>query len=92
MDFFEKVGATISTKGHEAVDKVKEMTEIASLKSQISACEEIIKKNYQEIGKLYYEQYAEQEDAPYEKQCNAVKNAERGIRELERKIQELKGL
>ncbi|MCM1567817.1 MAG: hypothetical protein NC081_00030 [Roseburia sp.] len=92
MDLFEKVGATITTKGQEAVDKVKEMAEIANLKSQIATCEEIVKKNYQEIGKLYYEQYAEQEDAPYEKQCSAIRNARRGIRELEQKIQEVKGI
>ena len=48
MDFFEKIGDTISVKGKEAVDKAKELAEIASLKSQISTCEEVIKKNYME--------------------------------------------
>ena len=48
MDFIEKIGDTISAKGKEAADKAKELAEIASLKSQIGTCEEIIKKNYME--------------------------------------------
>ena len=45
MDWMEKLGDTISAKGREAADKAKEMAQIASLKSQISTCEEVIKKN-----------------------------------------------
>lgn len=58
MDFFEKLGETITERGKEAADKAKDLAEIARLKSQISTCEEVIRKNYMEIGRLYYEKYA----------------------------------
>lgn len=90
MDFIEKVGSVITAKGQEAVDKAKQLAEIAGLKSQIASCEEVIKKNYLEIGRLFYEEYANEEDSPYGKQCQAISNAKKGIEELEQKIQEIK--
>ena len=61
-----------------------------SLKSQIATCQEVIKKNYLEIGKLYYEEYRDVEDAPFEKQREAITNARKGEEELQAKIEELK--
>lgn len=92
MDFFEKLGDIISAKGKQVADKAKDTAEIMNLKSQISTCEEVIKMNYVEIGKLFYEQYGEDGDAPFEKQRNAIKNARNGINELQAKIDQLKGL
>ena len=59
MDIIEKIGDTITEKGKVAADKAKELAAIANLKSQISTCEEVMKKNYLEIGKIYFEQYSE---------------------------------
>ncbi len=92
MDFLEKLGDTITVKGREAADKAKEMAEIASLKSQIAACEEVIKKNYTEIGRLFMEQYKDAEDAPFEKQRTAIVNAQAGVEDLQKKIRKIKGL
>lgn len=92
MDFIEKLGDTITTKGKQVADKAKDTAEILSLKSQIATCEEVIKMNYLEIGRLFYEQYGEDADAPFEKQRNAIKNARIGINELHAKIDQVKGL
>ena len=92
MDLFEKIGDTITTKGQEAVDKAKEIAEIANLRSQIATCEEVIKKNYLEIGKLYYELYGDMEEETFAKQCGAIKNARHGVDELQQKINDIKGL
>ena len=92
MDLLEKVGTSIAAKSKEAVHKAKILAEVASLKGQIAACEEVIKKNYLEIGKLYYEEYSDVPDAPFEKQCTAIRNARNGVLELQEKIDELKGL
>lgn len=92
MDFFEKIGETITTKGREVTDKAKDIAEIANLRSQISTCEEVVKKNYLEIGKLYYEQFKDAEYNDFEEQCSAVANAKAGIQALEEKIQEIKGV
>lgn len=92
MDFFEKVGETITTKGKEVGDKAKDVAEIVSLKNQIKVCEDVIRKNYMEIGKKYYEANKDSLDAEYERQCTAIKNAENGVKELEEKIRKIKGI
>ena len=92
MEFFEKVGETITAKGKDVADKAKDFAEIASLRSQISTCEEVMKKNYLEIGKLYYEQFKEAEYNDFVEQCTAIKNAKNGVEALEAKIKEIKGV
>lgn len=92
MDFFNKVEETITAKGQAVVDKAKEMAEVASLKSQIATCEDVIKKNYAQIGKLYFEKYGGEPEEALAKQCRAIENARTGIRELEEKIKEIKGV
>lgn len=92
MDFIEKLGDTISAKGKEVAEKAKETAEILALKGQISTCEEVIRKNYVEIGKMYFEQYGEIPEEPFEKQCRAIHNAMNGVKELQDRINELKGL
>lgn len=91
MDFFDRIGDVISEKGKEVAGKAKEVAAVANLKSQISTCEEVIKKNYLEIGKLFMEQYGDDEDAPFEKQRTAIRNAQKGVRELREKIAKIKG-
>ena len=104
MDLIEKVSETVTANGKKAVDKAKELTEIAGLKKQIAACEEGIWKNYLEIGKMVVAQYkqagktdqgvggdpatADRDIFPYEKQCKAVLNAQAGVKDLERRIRE----
>ena len=92
MDFIEKIGDTIIIKGKEAADKAKEVAEIANLRSQISTCEEVIKKNYMEIGKKYLELYGDMPEEPFEKQCRAIRNAQTGVEALQERIKEIKGI
>lgn len=92
MDILEKLGDTISAKGREAAGKAREIAEIANLKSQIATCEEVIKKNYLEIGKLYYELYGDMAEESFAKQCRNIKNARHGVNELQQEIDALRGL
>ncbi len=92
MDFFEKVGETITEKGKEVTNKAKDIAEIAGLRNQISTCEDVIRKNYLEIGRLYYEQFANTENNAFEEQCTAIANAKNGVEALEGKIREIKGV
>lgn len=86
----EKMGETISIKGKEVVDKAKVLAEIANLKGQINTCEEVIKQNYLEIGRAYYETHREMPEVSFEKQCRAIDNAKNGMKELQAKIEELR--
>ncbi|MBE5883635.1 MAG: hypothetical protein E7291_04375 [Lachnospiraceae bacterium] len=92
MDFLEKIGDTITLKGKEAAEKAKEIAEIANLKSQISTCEEVIKKNYMEIGKIYFEMYGDMAEEPFAKQCRSIHNAKNGVEDLQKKIKDIKGM
>lgn len=92
MEFFEKLGEAITAKGQETADKAKKLAEIAGLKSRISTCEEVIRNNYLEIGRLFVEQYGGEEEAPFEKQRRAINNAQLAVKELEAQIRKLKGL
>ena len=73
MDIIEKIGDTITEKGKVAADKAKELAAIANLKSQISTCEEVMKKNYLEIGKIYFEQYSQRAIADLQEKIEQLK-------------------
>ncbi len=92
MDFFEKIGDTITSKGKEVTGKAKDLAEIANLKSQISTCEDVVKKNYIELGRLYYEKEGLEPGAEYEPFCRAISNAKTGIEDLEEQIRRVKGI
>ena len=91
-NFMSKIGETISVKGKEVTDKAKDLAEIANLKSQINTCEDVVRKNYMEIGKKYFELHGAEPEEEYEEQCRAVRNAQTGIEELEEKIKKIKGI
>ncbi len=92
MEFLDKLGDTLSTKGREVSGKAKDLAEIANLKRQIGICEDVIRKNYIEIGKRYYESCGQEPGAEYEEFFRAIANAKNGIEELEQKIKEVKGI
>ncbi len=68
------------------------MAEIANLKSQISTCEDVVRKNYIELGRLYYEKEGLEPGAEYEPFCRAISNAKTGIEDLEEQIRRVKGI
>lgn len=90
MDFFEKLGDTISDKGRKAADKAKELSEIATLKGQIFKQEEAIKKNYTELGRIYFEQHGDAPEASLEELCRSIREAKDTVEKLQTKIKELK--
>ena len=75
MDAFEKFGESVYMAGLQVKNKAKEVADIASLKTQITTCDEVIRKNYIAIGK-------DSEDAEFAKHCTAVRNAEAGKKRL----------
>ena len=51
MDVFEKIGESVYTATYKVKNKAKEVADIASLKAQVTTCDEVIRKNYIAIGK-----------------------------------------
>ena len=92
MDFFDKVGETISTKGKEVADKAKDLAELVNLKGQIHSYEEVIKKRYIEIGKIYYEKHGSTPEEEYMDACRDIENAQNMMVDIEARIREIKGI
>ena len=92
MDFFEKIGETLTSAGKEAVDKTKALAEIANLKAQIHTCDEAIKKSYMEIGRIYYDNFGDNPEELFVKQCKAIKNSEESKETLEEKLKEARSV
>lgn len=91
MDFFNKVGSTISSKSKDVTKKAKEIAEIAKLTGQIAEKEEAIKGAYIELGKYVYE--SQKEDAPEEvaEKFAVIDAAVEEIEGLKREVRKLKG-
>ena len=98
----DKMSDVIASKGRDAAElvvdtarktaeKAKDIAEIAALKNRIAICEDVKKKNFMEIGRIYYEQYGEAGETRFENQCKAIYNAEKGIEELQKEIENIKG-
>ena len=92
MEFFDKLGDKVITKGKEVTGKAKDIADIAGLKRQIAACEETVRKNYIELGRLYYEKHGQEPEAGYDAFCWAIADAKESIEELEEEIRRVKGI
>lgn len=86
MSFFEKVGGTISSKSKDVAKKAKEMAEIAGLNGKISAQEEIIRRNYLEIGKAVFEKYKDGASEDFSEQCEKIEMANTEIDKIKDEI------
>lgn len=91
MDFFSKLGDTISSTGRDVSQKAKDLTGIAKLNMDIRSKEEYVLKQYLEIGKQYYEQHKEETDPGF-LEVGLIKDALKEIEALKDEIAEKKGL
>lgn len=82
MDVFEKIGESVYMAGIQVKNKAKEVADIASLKAQVTTCDEVIRKNYIAIGKAFYEKNKDNPNAEFIKHITAIKNAESGKERL----------
>lgn len=92
MDFLNKVGSTITSKGKDVTKKAKEIAEISKMTGQIAMKEESIKGTYIELGKYVYE--SQKEDAPEEvaEKFAVIDAAVEEIERLRREIRKIKGI
>lgn len=89
MDFFSKLGDTITNVGRDVTQKAKDVSGIAKLKLDIKAKEDYIKEQYVALGKAYYEKNKEN-DVPEKAQFARIEEAMEDISRMELMILELK--
>lgn len=92
MAFFDELGKKISSAGQSAVQKTKEMADIARINSAISDEEKKINNNYYQIGKLYVAKYPADFEEDFSGMIFAIKDSEIKIREYRQQIQDTKGV
>lgn len=92
MAFFDDLGKKISSASQSAVQKTKEMAEIAKLNGQISDEEKKLNNYYFQIGKLYVQVHRNDCDAAFAEWVAAVQQSEEKIISCQAMIQELKGI
>lgn len=91
MAFFEKMGETISTKGKEAAQKAKEVTDLARLNTQVGQLEGKIKTYYQIIGEKVYQNEKDQDHCGLEAEFDLINDAYAEIGKLKKQISDIKG-
>lgn len=91
MEFFKGIGNKISQTSQEAIKKTKEIADTTKLNSEISAEEKKINVYYQNIGKLYFEKYADNSDNEFEDILANIRNSFEKIEAAKEEIRKLKG-
>lgn len=92
MDFFEKLGGTITSKGKQVAQKAKDLAELSKLHGQVSTEEEVIRSAYITIGKLYFDECKDQPEGEYATEVEKINNATERIKKLEQQIHQLRGI
>ena len=93
-----EVVEVVSKKTGEVVEVVAQKTEqtveIQKIKSQIRTMERNNERDYQDIGKMIYENFkkGEEVDAPFVELCEAIQEREAEIEKAKDEIADLKGL
>ncbi|MCM1027175.1 MAG: zinc ribbon domain-containing protein [Roseburia sp.] len=92
MAFFDDLGKKLSQAGQTAVQKTKEVADIAKLNSSVYEEEKKINNNYLEIGKLYATLHGEEPGEEFAGMITAIHESEEKIRGYKHQITEIKGI
>lgn len=84
-DISEKVG-----EGSKIVaEKARELSQVASLRAQIVACNNVMNKNFKELGKAYYEEH-KGEATEYDDIMQLIADSEAKKAELRAQLDEIR--
>ena len=62
MEFFDKLSESLVSAGKDVSQKAKDVSEIAKLKLDIKSKEDYVQKQYEELGRSYYEKHKDEEN------------------------------
>lgn len=92
MAFFDDLGKKLSQAGQTAVQKTKEMTDIARINGLISDEEKKVNNNYYQIGKLYVAMHQSDFESDFGGMISTIRESEAKIRDYKQQIQDIKGV
>lgn len=90
----ESLGKTISEKAEVVSKKTEEAVEVQKIKSQIRVMERNNERDFQDIGKIIYDQFKKGKvvDTEFVELCEAIEEREASIDDYKKQVAEIKGL
>ena len=92
MAFFDEFGRKISNIGQTAVQKTRDVTDIARYNSAINDEEKIINSLYNEIGRIYVQLHAKDAEAPLTDLVSKAIESEQRISAYQKQIKDMRGI
>lgn len=92
MGFLDNIGKTISDAGQGALQKGKEMADIAKYNSLISDEEKKSAGIYEQLGRKYVEVKGDSSEDVFKEYIDALKISEEKIKEYQKKLVDIKGV
>jgi rubrerythrin len=91
MEFFSKLGETISVAGRDVSQKAKDLTETTRMSMDIKAKEDYICKQYASMGEKYYEMHQD-DDEPLFEEIALIREARAEVARMKDQLAEKKGM
>ncbi|MGN0680959.1 MAG: zinc ribbon domain-containing protein [Candidatus Fimisoma sp.] len=92
MAFWDNLGQKASDTTAKAMQKAKEMADIAKLNSMISEEETKINNSYYQVGKLYVTMHLHDHEEEFAGMISSLAKAEEKIKNYRQQIQDIKGV
>lgn len=92
MDFFEKIGDKISSKGKDVAKIAKDRTDLVKLNSKLHDYEEMAKGIEQQIGKIYFSENRNNPAPQYMELFQQLINTYAALEKCKNDIYSLKGI
>lgn len=91
MDFFQKLGDTITVTGKQVIQKAQETADLARINSRILSEKDKIRTAHIAIGEKYYKEHQHTASEEYEDYIKVIKESNENIILLKKKIGRVKG-
>ncbi len=75
MSFWNDLTEKVNEGSKIVADKAKKVSEIANIKAQIISCDNVINKNYKELGKAFFEAHKDDIDPEYADIVKVIKES-----------------
>ena len=92
MDFFQKLGNTLSNTGKDIAEKTKKLSDTSKLNHEITKQQESINRVYSQIGKVYFDNYSNLDYPDLKELCDSIKESNEKIEEYKSEITKIKGI
>ena len=88
---FDKLSESLVSAGKDVSQKAKDVSEIAKLKLDIKSKEDYVQKQYEELGRSYYEKHKDEEECEEAEQFFLIREAVEEIERMKAEVLRIQG-